>query len=181
MSRPAMAAPGWRRAGPRRGRGGSFLSPDYGCRRRLAASPGGVELANGGKNRRLPGIRPASATFLGLPAMTAAFEFQRPLTSIGFGAVPAQAARAPTAPADRAGPVTGWRARSISASSRRWPGWRALSSGRRRDRRAKAESGAHAPHDPGRLVHVHEWTAGDLVIWNNRCLAHAATWFDAEK
>ncbi|MBL6455032.1 TauD/TfdA family dioxygenase [Belnapia sp. T6] len=32
-----------------------------------------------------------------------------------------------------------------------------------------------------RFVYVHEWTAGDLVIWDNRCLVHAATWFDAER
>ncbi|WP_158292002.1 TauD/TfdA dioxygenase family protein [Paracraurococcus ruber] len=31
-----------------------------------------------------------------------------------------------------------------------------------------------------RFVYVHEWTAGDLVIWDNRCTVHAATWFDAE-
>jgi taurine dioxygenase len=31
------------------------------------------------------------------------------------------------------------------------------------------------------FVYVHEWTAGDLVIWDNRCLVHAATWFDADK
>lgn len=32
-----------------------------------------------------------------------------------------------------------------------------------------------------RFVYVHEWTKGDLVIWDNRCLVHAATWFDAAK
>lgn len=31
------------------------------------------------------------------------------------------------------------------------------------------------------FVYVHEWTRGDLVVWDNRCLVHAATWFDAEK
>jgi taurine dioxygenase len=31
-----------------------------------------------------------------------------------------------------------------------------------------------------RFVYAHEWTAGDLVVWDNRCLVHAATWFDAE-
>ncbi len=31
-----------------------------------------------------------------------------------------------------------------------------------------------------RFVYVHEWTPGDLVIWDNRCTLHAATWFDAE-
>jgi len=31
------------------------------------------------------------------------------------------------------------------------------------------------------FVYVHEWTRGDLLVWDNRCLAHAATWFDAEK
>ncbi len=31
-----------------------------------------------------------------------------------------------------------------------------------------------------RFVYVHEWTRGDLVVWDNRCLIHAATWFDAD-
>jgi taurine dioxygenase len=31
------------------------------------------------------------------------------------------------------------------------------------------------------FVYVHEWTKGDLVVWDNRCLVHAATWFDADK
>jgi len=31
-----------------------------------------------------------------------------------------------------------------------------------------------------RFVYVHEWTPGDLIVWDNRCLIHAATWFDAE-
>jgi taurine dioxygenase len=31
------------------------------------------------------------------------------------------------------------------------------------------------------FVYVHEWTRGDLVVWDNRCLVHAATWFDAQK
>ena len=31
------------------------------------------------------------------------------------------------------------------------------------------------------FVYIHEWTRGDLLVWDNRCLAHAATWFDAEK
>jgi taurine dioxygenase len=29
------------------------------------------------------------------------------------------------------------------------------------------------------FIYVHEWTPGDLIVWDNRCLAHAATWFDA--
>ncbi len=29
------------------------------------------------------------------------------------------------------------------------------------------------------FVYVHEWTPGDLVIWDNRCTVHAATWFNA--
>ena len=32
-----------------------------------------------------------------------------------------------------------------------------------------------------RFVYVHEWTEGDLVIWDNRCTIHAATWFDADR
>jgi taurine dioxygenase len=31
------------------------------------------------------------------------------------------------------------------------------------------------------FIYVHEWTRGDLIVWDNRCLVHAATWFDAEK
>jgi len=31
-----------------------------------------------------------------------------------------------------------------------------------------------------KFVYVHEWTKGDLVVWDNRCLVHAATWFDHE-
>ncbi len=31
------------------------------------------------------------------------------------------------------------------------------------------------------FVYVHEWTEGDLLVWDNRCLIHAATWYDAEK
>jgi len=32
-----------------------------------------------------------------------------------------------------------------------------------------------------RFVHVHEWAPGDLVVWDNRCTIHAATWFDAAR
>ena len=31
------------------------------------------------------------------------------------------------------------------------------------------------------FTYVHDWTAGDLVIYDNRSLLHSATWFDAEK
>ena len=31
------------------------------------------------------------------------------------------------------------------------------------------------------FVYVHEWTQGDVLVWDNRCLVHTATWFDAEK
>jgi taurine dioxygenase len=30
-----------------------------------------------------------------------------------------------------------------------------------------------------RFVYVHEWDAGDVLVWDNRCLMHAATWYDA--
>jgi taurine dioxygenase len=29
------------------------------------------------------------------------------------------------------------------------------------------------------FVYAHEWSPGDLLIWDNRCLVQAATWFDA--
>lgn len=31
------------------------------------------------------------------------------------------------------------------------------------------------------FVYAHEWTQGDLLVWDNRCLVHAATWFDGER
>ncbi len=31
------------------------------------------------------------------------------------------------------------------------------------------------------FVYVHSWREGDLVIGDNRCLLHAATWFDADR
>jgi taurine dioxygenase len=30
------------------------------------------------------------------------------------------------------------------------------------------------------FVYVHDWDPGDLLVWDNRCLVHAATWFDAD-
>ncbi|HTC07490.1 MAG TPA: TauD/TfdA family dioxygenase [Acetobacteraceae bacterium] len=31
------------------------------------------------------------------------------------------------------------------------------------------------------FVYAHEWTRGDVLVWDNRCLIHAATWYDHEK
>ena len=31
------------------------------------------------------------------------------------------------------------------------------------------------------FTYVHDWNRGDLVIYDNRALVHAATWFDADK
>jgi taurine dioxygenase len=31
------------------------------------------------------------------------------------------------------------------------------------------------------FVYVHEWTEGDVLVWDNRCLVHTATWYDADK
>lgn len=31
------------------------------------------------------------------------------------------------------------------------------------------------------FTYVHEWTQGDVLVWDNRCLIHSATWFDAAK
>jgi taurine dioxygenase len=31
------------------------------------------------------------------------------------------------------------------------------------------------------FIYAHEWNKGDLVVWDNRCLVHAATWFDADR
>ena len=32
-----------------------------------------------------------------------------------------------------------------------------------------------------RFVYPHDWQPGDLVIYDNRCTVHSATWFDAEQ
>lgn len=31
------------------------------------------------------------------------------------------------------------------------------------------------------FIYAHEWDVGDLLVWDNRCLVHSATWFDAAK
>ncbi len=31
------------------------------------------------------------------------------------------------------------------------------------------------------FIYVHEWTQGDVLVWDNRCLIHTATWYDAAK
>ena len=32
-----------------------------------------------------------------------------------------------------------------------------------------------------RFTYAHEWEDGDLIVYDNRCLAHCATWFDADR
>jgi taurine dioxygenase len=32
-----------------------------------------------------------------------------------------------------------------------------------------------------RFVYAHEWEQGDMLIWDNRCLVHAATWYEANE
>ena len=32
-----------------------------------------------------------------------------------------------------------------------------------------------------RFTYAHEWEDGDLIAYDNRCLAHCATWFDADR
>ena len=32
-----------------------------------------------------------------------------------------------------------------------------------------------------RFTYAHDWDAGDIVIYDNRSLAHSATWFDATR
>jgi taurine dioxygenase len=31
------------------------------------------------------------------------------------------------------------------------------------------------------FIYVHEWTQGDVIVWDNRCLVHTATWYDSER
>lgn len=31
-----------------------------------------------------------------------------------------------------------------------------------------------------KFTYVHEWSQGDLLIWDNRNLLHCATWYDAQ-
>ncbi len=32
-----------------------------------------------------------------------------------------------------------------------------------------------------RFVYAHEWEQGDMLVWDNRCLVHAATWYEADE
>ncbi|MBS0547595.1 MAG: TauD/TfdA family dioxygenase [Proteobacteria bacterium] len=32
-----------------------------------------------------------------------------------------------------------------------------------------------------RFVYAHEWRQGDMLVWDNRCLVHAATWYAADE
>jgi taurine dioxygenase len=32
-----------------------------------------------------------------------------------------------------------------------------------------------------RFVYAHEWEQGDMLIWDNRCLVHTATWYEADE
>ncbi len=50
-------------------------------------------------------------------------------------------------------------------------------SGRSRDAALVDELMAH--YTRPEFIYVHEWDQGDLIVWDNRCLVHAATWFDA--
>jgi alpha-ketoglutarate-dependent taurine dioxygenase len=50
----------------------------------------------------------------------------------------------------------------------------------RREARALVEDlSAHATRPE--FVYSHEWSVGDLVVWDNRCLLHRARPFDSEK
>jgi len=31
------------------------------------------------------------------------------------------------------------------------------------------------------FTYAQDWDDGDMIIWDNRCLVHAATWFDADR
>jgi taurine dioxygenase len=31
------------------------------------------------------------------------------------------------------------------------------------------------------FVYAHEWQQGDMLIWDNRCLVHAATWYESDE
>jgi taurine dioxygenase len=32
-----------------------------------------------------------------------------------------------------------------------------------------------------RFVYAHEWEQGDMLVWDNRCLVHAATWYEPDE
>ena len=96
---------------------------------------------------------------------------------------PRSAARALAAPARRAHPSGHRQARALSLRIRpdglgRGPLRRHAARPARRWRALLDELMAH--YTRPEFVYVHEWTAGDLLVWDNRCLVHAATWYDAE-
>jgi taurine dioxygenase len=82
-------------------------------------------------------------------------------------------------PAVRVHPVTGRRSLYLVMGQADWldgpvAGMEPGPDGAGADALRKLMSHATQP----RFVYSHEWSAGDCVLYDNRCLLHAATWFD---
>jgi len=97
--------------------------------------------------------------------------------------------RAPVAPVDpnhaaslppgmhplmRTNPANGLKNYYVGSHARSIPGWSGIDSRRLLDDLlARATQPEH--------VYAHQWQAGDTVIWDNRCILHRGTGYDADK
>ena len=74
----------------------------------------------------------------------------------------------------RENPANGRRNYYVGSHARSIPGWSGID-GRRLldDLLARATGPAH--------VYTHRWRAGDTVVWDNRCLLHRGTGYDADR
>jgi alpha-ketoglutarate-dependent 2,4-dichlorophenoxyacetate dioxygenase len=62
----------------------------------------------------------------------------------------------------------------IGSHARSIPGWSGVDSRRLLDDLLTQATEPHA-------IYAHQWRAGDTVIWDNRCILHRGTGYDADR
>ncbi len=74
----------------------------------------------------------------------------------------------------RRNPANGLKNYYVGSHARSIPGWSGIDSRRLLDDLLERAT------EP-RNVHAHQWRAGDTVIWDNRCMLHRGTGYDADR
>ena len=74
----------------------------------------------------------------------------------------------------RENPANGRKNYYVGSHARSIPGWSGIDSRRLLDDLLRR---ATQPRD----IHTHHWRAGDTVIWDNRCMLHRGTGYDADR
>jgi alpha-ketoglutarate-dependent 2,4-dichlorophenoxyacetate dioxygenase len=143
------------------------------CAHEVPEEGGQTEFVSGrAAYRRLPDEMKAT-----IDPLTAIHDYVYSRGKVAPDAVtPSHAASLPPVPQKlvRANPRNGARNYYIGSHAKSIVGWeeapgRALLD----DLLERATRGAH--------IYLHDWKSGDLVIWDNRCLLHRGTGFDADK